>query len=112
MLLRNWILVGVAWVVLYSLSSLSGNASAPAVAMIVAVNVLMFLLLLRFGFLATVITIFILAWLESMPATFHASAWYSRTGFAGLLVLLALAFYGFRIAIGGRPILDSIAYEE
>jgi len=112
-LLRNRVLVGMAWVFLVSLSSFNADSAfGLPFAMAVTLNVLIFLLLVRFGFLAMLIALFVDSWLGSMPATFHASAWYSGTGFAGVLVFVALAFYGFRTANGGRPILDSIGYEK
>ena len=44
--------------------------------------------------------------------TLHPSAWYAGFGYAALLMIAALALYGFRISLGGRPILDTLGADE
>jgi len=42
---------------------------------------------------------------ETQAATPDLSAWYFRTSRFGLLVLVALAAYGFHTSLAGRPLL-------
>lgn len=56
----------------------------------------------RFGLLALVFGNFFWHFLE-FPLTTDSSAWYAGTSLFLLLVLAALAVFGFRIALAGRP---------
>jgi hypothetical protein len=47
-----------------------------------------------------------------LPLTTDSSAWYAGTSLFLLLVLAALAVYGFRIALAGRPIFSGIRLED
>ena len=42
----------------------------------------------------------------NIPITFDSSAWYAIFGYIALFVVIAIALYGFRIALGGRPLFD------
>jgi len=67
--------------------------------------------LLRFGLLALVFSFLFNHFLE-LPLTTDSSAWYAGTSLFLLLVLAALAVYGFRIALAGRPIFSGIRLED
>jgi hypothetical protein len=43
--------------------------------------------------------------------TLNTSAWYFGSGFAAFLMVLAITFYGFRISLGSRPLLDLAGVE-
>jgi hypothetical protein len=62
----------------------------------------MILVFLRFGLLAFVVGIYFAHFLD-FPLTTDSSAWYAGTSLFLLLVLAALAVYGFRIALAGKP---------
>jgi hypothetical protein len=67
--------------------------------------------LFRFGLLAWVFAGFFRSLLE-FPLTTDSSAWYAGTSLFVLLVLAALAIYGFRIALAGRPMLSGVRLED
>jgi hypothetical protein len=60
--------------------------------------------LIRFGLLAIVIGFFC-SQLLNWPITTDTSAWYFQTGLGAILVILAIAGYGFYTSLGKRPIL-------
>jgi hypothetical protein len=39
-----------------------------------------------------------------LPATLDSSAWHAGYGYVTVAVVAALAFYGFRTSLGGRPV--------
>jgi len=40
------------------------------------------------------------------------SAWYAGIGFAGILLMATMAFYGFYTSLGGRPMFGTAALED
>jgi serine/threonine-protein kinase len=64
------------------------------------------LVFLRFGLLAFVFSNYF-AHLLQFPLTTDSSAWYAGTSLFLLLVLAALAVYGFRIAVAGQPLFSA-----
>jgi len=69
------------------------------------------LVFLRFGLLAFVFSNFFSHFLQ-FPLTTDSSAWYAGTSLFLLLVLAALAVYGFRIALAGRPMFSGMRLED
>ena len=69
------------------------------------------LVFLRFGLLALVFGNFFGHLLE-FPLTTDSSAWYAGTSLFLLLVLAALAIYGFRIATAGRPLISGARLDD
>ena len=61
--------------------------------------------LVAFAALASVTVIF-----GFTPITFQVS-WYAGYGYAALLLIAALALYGFKTSLGGRPALSFAAME-
>ncbi|HYT31524.1 MAG TPA: hypothetical protein VEO37_02930, partial [Thermoanaerobaculia bacterium] len=66
---------------------------------------------LRFGLLAWVFANYFGHCLE-FPLTTDASAWYAGTSLFVLLVLAALAIYGFRIALAGKPVFSGARLDD
>jgi hypothetical protein len=64
------------------------------------------LVILRFGVLAAVAYYFTFycAELGGAPWTTSVSVWYARTMFLGVAAILAVALYGFRTTLAGRPL--------
>ncbi len=50
--------------------------------------------------------------LRCLPLTTQGSAWYAGIGLAGILLMAAMAFYGFYTSLGGRPVFGGAAFEE
>jgi hypothetical protein len=70
------------------------------------------LLLVRVGLLAAVVGFYVTGLFIVFPVTGDFHAWYAGAGATALFVLAALALFGFRIALAGRPALGKIALEE
>jgi hypothetical protein len=71
-----------------------------------------YFLLKRFGLLGTVASITFGTLLLQFPITPQLSAWYSGTGLAGAVLLLAFAAYAFHTSLGGRPMFQSRLLED
>jgi hypothetical protein len=69
-------------------------------------------LFLRFGLLAVVASYFFTNILGSFPLTTQMSAWYSGLSIAGILLMAAMAFYGFYTSLGGRPMFGGGVLDE
>jgi len=69
-------------------------------------------LLFRFGLWALVVEGFFEFLLNYFPLTTQMSAWYAGISLAGILLMAAIAFYGFYTSLGGRPVFGGIVLEE
>jgi len=79
----------------------------------IALEVLIILIsMARFGLLGFAFTMFFNFSLTSFSQALDFSHWYSARSWFVLLVCVGLALYGFRRALGGKPILSAIALEE
>jgi len=68
--------------------------------------------MIRFGLLALVANFMVYFVLQDFPLTTQGSVWYSGISLAGILVIGAMASYGFYTSLGGRPVLGSAVLEE
>jgi hypothetical protein len=50
--------------------------------------------------------------LQHFPLTTQFSAWYAGFGLTGILLIVALAFYGFYTSLGGRAVFGRTILEE
>jgi hypothetical protein len=111
--LRRDSLAAAAWVVILSVPDVLPTWAPLAVGPVVlAMNAVSLFVLLRLGFLPLVVTQIALWLFKKYPMTFDTSAWYFGLGFIGLLAFAALALYGFRMSLGGRPALQLSALES
>jgi len=69
-------------------------------------SVLFALLIVRFGVLAAAAMVFTYycAFLGRVPWTTSLSVWYAKTALLAIAAVLALALYGFRTTLAGRPL--------
>jgi serine/threonine protein kinase len=65
---------------------------------------LLVFIILRFGFFALVVAIFVLDSLIACFLTTDFSAWYGQSSFAIAILILAMALRGFRLSLGSRPL--------
>ncbi len=113
LLLRNeWAAAGA-----YVLISIAVNALQTDTPLVLGVvtgirDSLTVFLLVRFGLIALIAAHLIANILSNFPLTTQASAWYAGTGFAGILLMAAITFYGFYASLGGRPMFGAPALEE
>ena len=64
--------------------------------------------LTRFGIVALTIWFFVFGMLNDYPITLHLSAWYAPSGIIAIAVVAALAIYGFRTTLEGRPVFKGL----
>jgi len=62
--------------------------------------------LLRFGLLALVFSLFFYLLLQNFPITLETSAWYFDSALFAMVLAGVIAAYGFYAALGGRPLLQ------
>jgi hypothetical protein len=113
-LLRKEWAAAVASVLISTVLFAAGeNSFAPAtlVFWLIFTSVVVFLLI-RFGLLVLVANFVVHAALVSFPLTTQGSAWYAGISLAGILLMAAIAFYGFYTSLGGRPVFGGAAFEE
>jgi hypothetical protein len=110
-LLRKEWAAAVAWVLLLAvLFPLSFDLVGRATALLF--YSLAVFVMIRFGLLALVAGIMVLNILQNFPLTTHGSAWYAGISLTGILLMAAMAFYGFYISLGGRPMFGGVVLEE
>ncbi|MGA2689687.1 MAG: hypothetical protein ABSE85_16620, partial [Candidatus Korobacteraceae bacterium] len=50
--------------------------------------------------------------LHDFPLTTQGSAWYAGISLTGILLMAAMALYGFYTSLGGRPVFGGAVLEE
>ena len=112
-LLRKEWAAGATWVLLFTVFGAAGSQFDPAsIASQLIFFVLAVFVLIRFGLLALVAGYILRVLLTTFPLTSQGSAWYAGISLAGILLMAAIAFYGFYTSLGGRPVFGGTAFEE
>ena len=103
---RDW-LAGASFVAIFmllgGLSSDEGLLAVPVAALVYGVFVV---LLLRYGIVPLVVSIFTADFLLNAPLTLDFSSWYFGSSLAALLAVLAVAVYGFRCTVAGKRLFE------
>jgi serine/threonine-protein kinase len=112
LLRRQW-LAAVTFVILLSIFI----AATTEFELVVSMGGLVFacvavFLLTRFGLLTVVTNYVFYSILETFPLTTHGSSWYAGISLSGILLMAAIAFYGFYTSLGGRPVFGGVVLEE
>ena len=68
--------------------------------------------LFRIGLLSTAVAALFFTLFHASSMTMHASAWYAGIGYSVLFLLGVITLYGFRTALGGRPMMGSAGIED
>jgi hypothetical protein len=112
-LLRKEWAVAVAFVIFMTglLTTLEGFTIDGLIFNVIANSVFAFMLM-RFGLLSVVVNFIFANILNYFPLTFQGSAWYAGISLAGILLMAALAFYGFYTSLGSRPVFGQAVLEE
>ena len=112
LLRKQWAAAG-AFVLLFTMfGTLPSESPAVFAVREVIINSLTVFLLVRFGVLAVIASIFFGVFLGNFPLTTDTSAWYASIGFAGILLMAAMAFYGFYTSLGGQPAFGGAALDD
>jgi serine/threonine-protein kinase len=112
--LRNQWAAAIAGVLLLTLFRPPGSDSLSAVVLVTGVITtgLEVFLLIRFGLLALVAANVFNDFLGSFPLTTQGSSWYAGLSLAGILLMVAIAWYSFYTSLGGRPVFGRAVLEE
>ena len=111
-LLRSEWVAAVVWVLLLFPPTDLGGSWMIVWSMGLMTGVLIYFVLMRVGWVAYLFGRFVFVLLTTYPITFQTSAWYSGIGYAALFVVAAIALYGFRTSLGGRPLLAGAGVED
>jgi serine/threonine-protein kinase len=122
LLRKDWA-AGIAFVLLTSVFIgspvlFAGGSQSTAAALMNGLTLMIFnasgvYLVIRLGLLAEAACLFFqLCLLENFPLTTQASAWYADISLVGILLMAAMAFYGFYTSLGGRPVFGGVVLEE
>ena len=106
---KEWLAAAVFVLIQAVPAFVSGGLISGAV--ILVVSAAFIFVFLRFGLLAWVFANYFAHMLQ-FPLTTDSSAWYAGTSLLVLVVLAAIAVYGFRIALAGRPVLSGMRLED
>jgi serine/threonine-protein kinase len=111
LLRREWLAGGV-FVLLFT-ASVVVRSETPLATAVVAVILFSggVLVLLRFGVVPMVVAVLVSSLLPDFPVTRHLTAWYAPSGIFAVVAVLALAFYGFRTTLAGRPVFQGLLDE-
>jgi serine/threonine-protein kinase len=111
---KEWA-ASLAWVLFVTvcLAGVHGSESFLLdLVQILILNIVTVFLLRRLGLLCFVVSLAFNGILSNVPLTTQGSAWYAGISLAGILLMAAIAFYGFYTSLGGRPVFGGVAFEE
>ena len=113
LLRKEWVaaIVCILLITFFRPPSADPFTAVTVVSVLITTGLTVFLFL-RFGLLAVVASYFFTDILGSFPLTTQGSAWYAGLSLAGILLMVAMAFYGFYTSLGGRPIFGGAVLEE
>jgi eukaryotic-like serine/threonine-protein kinase len=106
---KEWLAAGAVALIFAAPSFLTGGLISGAFELVVAAAYIF--VFVRFGLLALMFAEYFGHFLR-FPLTTDSSAWYAGTSLFLILVLAALAVYGFRIALAGQPALSGARLDD
>jgi hypothetical protein len=110
LLRREWLAAAAFILIFVSTSLAADNPMLEAVGTAV-VFASVIAVLKRFGLVAILLGFVVDSTLEVSPTTLRLSAWYAGPALFGVLVLCAVAVYGFYTSLAGRPIFAGTALD-
>jgi hypothetical protein len=97
-----------AWILLFTV--FAGSDQGYVISL--TTSVLWILALMRFGFVAAILMMFIGRVTDVYFAALPISAWYSPYCYLAFAILAVVILYSFRYSLGGRPLLASSRLDE
>src|SRR5207253_3941544 len=104
LLRREWLAVGVVWLVTTIISTLPSDYFVLDFIFSGILSAAILFVLLRYGLLSTIIMYFFITLSVWYPFTTDFSAWYAPNALIALSLGIALVVYGFYISLAGQPI--------
>src|SRR5208283_605335 len=112
LLRKDWVAAAVFVLIFAALNAFSGKYPlVDAVFGAVSVGIVIFVLK-RFGLFCLMVFFTTSNVLDAFVHSIQLSQWQAAPTILGVLVVLALAFYGFRVSLAGRPIFSGAALDE
>lgn len=107
---KEW-LVAIAFVLLLAFNHVrqSDMASPQLFIVDVGIYVILMVALMRFGMFAAVVMLFITNVLSDGLMTTDFSAWYGTSSWMAIVVVIAVALWGYRISTAGKPLFGEAA---
>jgi serine/threonine-protein kinase len=102
---KNWLGALLSWLLLSALLSLALDSNAPVVKLLaLAASAIYVVALYRYGLLALLSSLFFFHLWVFFPITAEFSAWYAGDFVMALVMLVALASYGFYNSLGDQKV--------
>jgi hypothetical protein len=101
LLRRRWLAVGMTGILLLGLAQIGENYAVEIPAVVVIAALILFVAV-RFGILAFTVALFVQRLVALEPLTLELSRWYAARGLFFVALILALALWAFRVALGGQ----------
>jgi serine/threonine-protein kinase len=107
---RDW-LASLAWVAIMA-APIAGEG--PTIGWVAGAirSLTMLVVLRRGGLLSLAVTLIFMFTLIEVPITLDLGAWYAPRALPVVAVLLGLALYGFRTALGGKPVFGASLLDD
>ena len=104
LLRREWIAVGLLWLLFTVIGALTGEHPAIDWAFSAASSAVVLFVMLRYGLLTMVVMQFFILGFVFYPITTDFSAWYAGSTIFAIAVAVALMAYGFYISLAGQKL--------
>jgi len=111
LLRRDWMAMAAFVLIFVAIQALPSNYPVIIVVFSAVAYGGVILILKRFGLIPLTAFFFTNTTLGNLPITTHLSAWYALPTFLVVAFILALAIYGFRVSLAGRPIFSGTALD-
>jgi hypothetical protein len=113
LLRKPWVAAIVLVAIFVTIKAAPSDHGGPVLWMFwIAIYGILVFLMLRFCMFALIMTLFVINTSIQMYMTSDYTAWYGQSSLAILLVMSALALWGFRVSLGGRPLFSTAALEK
>ncbi len=113
---RNWLVYGIFVLLSFVMTIPSADFGLKKLGINlgfgILLNVLILIILIRFGLIALIVSFYVSMILGNFPITFETSAWYFGTGLLGLFIPTALVVCGFYFSLAGKPAFGSLSIDE
>ncbi|HEX9982654.1 MAG TPA: protein kinase [Thermoanaerobaculia bacterium] len=109
---RNKVAIVVSWAIFYIVANINSGTSPLAYLLGLLPPTLLILVLTRGGVLPFISMFFFIHLWTFYPVTTELTSWYATSFILQVLLLLALAIYGFRTALAGQPLLRRGLFDE
>jgi hypothetical protein len=104
---RKW-LAAIALGLVNVVVGLSGENLSIEVPFAFLQSAVFLFVVLRFGLLSLAVLQFVSTVMQTAPITLDLSRWYSGRSLLAIAVFVGIALYGFRLALGKRPVFGAV----